>query len=124
MLRNLSANRNSIERLLRAFERGASPTWKKIDITILSNWRELHLSPPEVQATIEAQEEGKLPGLRDWSPKAVEIFFRWSNIETGCKDGIFDDWFRKRFTRLGLKGNTPYQIKEFKVDGDIIKIVR
>jgi hypothetical protein len=124
MLRDLSSNRNSIEGLLRAFERGKSPTWKKIDITILSNWREIHIHPPELQAMIEAGEESKLPGLWDWSPKAVENFFAWSNVESGRKDGLFDDWFRKRCMRLGLKGNVPYRIKEFRVDGDIIKIVR
>jgi hypothetical protein len=120
MLRDLSANRNSIEQLLRAFERGKSPTWKKIDFVILNNWREIHLSSPEIQA----KEEGKLPGLQDWRPKAVENFFAWSNVETGCEDGLFDDWFRKRCARLGLKGNVPYRIKEFKFDDGTIRIVR
>jgi hypothetical protein len=120
-LKQLSANKNSIEGLLRAFEKGKPPTWKKIDRTILCNWREIHLRP-DIQVVVEAQE--KLPGLQDWSSKAVESFFAWSNIETGCKRGDFDDWFRKRCMRLGLKGNAPYQIKEFIVSDSTVRIVR
>jgi hypothetical protein len=111
-----SVNKNFCERFARALEKGRSPTFDKIDIFILRNWREPRFKP-EIKALIEAQ-EGELPGLRDWSPLAVEGFFALGKIETDCRDGNFDDWFRKRRERLGLSGNAPYQIKKFIVKGE------
>jgi hypothetical protein len=120
-LRKFSEDITFCERLARAFATRKPPTWDEVDILILSNWRDLHINP-EVQAVIEAQ-EGKLPGLRDWSPLAIEGFFALGKIEANCKSS-FDDWFRKRRVRLGLRPNESYQIKKFIVKGDTIRIIR
>jgi hypothetical protein len=107
-----SVDKSFCERFARALEQGRSPIFDKFDIFILRNWREVRFKP-EIKAVIEAQ-EGELPGLQDWSPLAIEGFFALGKIEADCKDGNpFDDWFRKRRTRLGLRGNRPYRIKKF-----------
>ena len=121
-LRQLSADKNFSERLARAIATNKPPTWDKFDNLILCNWRELHIQP-QIQKVIEAQER-KLPGLQDWSPLAIEGLFKLGKIEADCEEGNFDDWFRKRRKRLGLRGNRPYQIKKFIVKGDTIRIVR
>ena len=121
-LRKFSADKNFCERLARAIATDKAPTWDKFDILILRNWCELHVTP-EIQKAIEGQ-EGKLPGLQDWSPLAIEGLFALGKIEADCEGGNFDDWFRKRRKRLGLRGNVPYQIKKFIVKGDSITIVR
>jgi hypothetical protein len=121
-LRKFSADKDFWERLARAIATGKPPIWDKFDVLILRNWRELHIKP-EIQKVIEAQ-GGKLPGLRDWSPLAIEGLFALGKIEADCEDGNFDDWFRKRRKRLGLRGNVPYQIKKFIIKGDRITVVR
>ena len=121
-LRKFSTDKNFCERMARAFATNKPPTWDKFDVLILRNWRELHINP-EIQKLIEAQ-EGKLPGLAHWSPLAIEGLFALEKIEADCEDGNFDDWFRKRCMRLGLKGNAPYQIKKFIVKGDSVQILR
>ena len=118
-----SIDKSFCERFARALEQGKSPTFDKIDIFILRNWRELRFKP-EIKAKIEAQ-EGKLPGLQHCSPLgAVEDLFKLAKIEVDCPDGNFDDWFRHRRLRLGLKGNPPYQIKKFTNKAGDIQIVR
>jgi hypothetical protein len=118
-----SDDKNFCERLGRALAQGRSPTFDGIDIFILRNWRELAIKP-EIKAKIEAQ-EGKLPGLQHCSPAgAVEDLFRLAKIEADCADGNFDDWFRHRRARLGLRGNPPYRIKKFTNKAGDIQIVR
>ena len=121
-LGQLSEDKNFCERLARAFATSKPPTWDKFDVLILGNWRELHLRP-DIQAKIETQ-EGELPGFQKWSPLAIEGLFSLGKIEADCKEGNFDDWFRKRRKRLGLRANRAYQIKHFIVKGDTIRIVR
>jgi len=121
-LMKCSVDKNFCERLARAFADGKPPTWDEVDLLILKNWREVHLQP-EIQAKIELQ-EGKLPGLRYWSPLAIEGLFKLGNVDVDCVDGNFDDWFRKRRQRLGLTGSRPYHIKRFIVKGDTIQIGR
>jgi hypothetical protein len=121
-LMELSIDKNFCERLARAFETGKKNTWDGASLFILRNWRELRFRP-EIQKMIEAQ-DGKLPGLQDWSPLAIEGLFELGKIETDCEDGSFDDWFRKRRARLGLRANASYQIKKFIVKGDVIQVVR
>jgi hypothetical protein len=108
--------------LSRAFATDKPPTWKKVDILILSNWRELHINP-KIQAKIEAQ-EGKLPGLQDWSPKAVAGLFQLQRIDFDFNTGNFEEWFTKRRKRLGLPGKYPHKIKDFIVYNDAVRIVR
>lgn len=121
-LETLSRDKKFTGRFARALDTDKPPTWDRIDVLILSNWRALHINP-EIQALIEAQ-EGKLPGLQDWSPLAIKGLFAVAKIERDGKDGTFDDWFRKRRQRLGLHANASYQIKRLTLKGDSIRIVQ
>jgi hypothetical protein len=119
-IEKLSSDRNFRERFARALEEGKSPTFDQLHILILSNWREIHLRP-EIQAKIEEQ-EGKLPGLQDWSPKAVAGLFEWARIKVPSQN--LEGWFVHRRKRLGLPGKYPHEIKDFIVINDSVRVVR
>jgi hypothetical protein len=119
----LSSDKKFIKKLARALEEGRSPTFDAIDIFILRNWRELRFKP-EVKARF-VQQEGKLPGLRDCSPKGVvEDLFKLAGLNADYTPGDFDHWFRSRRDKLGLRANPPYQIKKFLNKSGDIQIVR
>jgi hypothetical protein len=120
-IEKLSSDKNFRERFARALDEGRSPTFDSFDILILSNCREIHLLP-EIQAKIEEQ-EGKLPGLVDWSPKAVIAFLEWAGIKVPSKKNP-EEWFVRRRHRLGLPGKYPHKIKNFIVINDSVRIVR
>jgi hypothetical protein len=115
-----SRDRNFRERLTRANADGKRPIFDSFDILFLRNWRELHLLRPEIQAKIEEQ-EGKLPGFQDWSPKAVTAFLEWGGIKVPSEN---EEWFVRRRQRLGLPGKYRYKIKDFIVIKDSVRIVR
>jgi len=119
-IRKLSDNKNFKERFARALEQGRSPTFDKIDIFILQNWRELRFKP-EIKAKIEAQ-EGKLPGLSEWSPKAIAGLFELAKINP--RSGNFENWFTNRRKRLGLVGKYPRRIRDFIFISDSIRMDR
>jgi hypothetical protein len=118
ILQDFSANKNFCERLLLALQTNKPPTWDKIDNLILSNWRELHINP-DIQAKVEAQ-EGKLPGLQDWSPKAVAGLFQLHRIDSKSHEELFI----QRRKRLGLAGKYRHAIKDFIIVKDTVRIVR
>ena len=102
-----SVDKSFRERFARAIEQGKSPTFDKIDILILENWRKLRLKP-----AFEAKHR-KLPGLQDWSPKAIAGLFSHAGILNPDYEGDFEDWFKKRRQRLGLRGKNRYLIENF-----------
>jgi hypothetical protein len=107
------------ERLARAMVKGKSQTWDPIDIFILQNWRELRIKP---EFTAKC---GELPGLQDWSPKAIAGLFTYAGLyddESNSKS--FEEWFRKRRKRLGLPDKNRYEIKDFIVNNDTLRVVR
>jgi len=106
------------ERLSSAFATGKPPTWDKIDLLLLKNRRELHLTP-----AFEAK-YGKLPGLQDWSPKAIMGLFSLMGILNSDYKGNFEQWFVKRRQRLGMSSKNRYQIKNFIATDDTTRIVR
>jgi hypothetical protein len=116
-LQEATKNKNFCERWARALATNKPPTFDKLDWLILSNWRELHIKP-EIEKKV-----GALPGLRDWSPKAIAGLFELGKINVNS-DGNFEQWFTNRRKRLGLAGKYPHQIKDFTVIGDSIRIVR
>jgi hypothetical protein len=128
ILQDPLANKNFYERLQRALETNKPPTWDQLDNLILSNWRELHINPI-IQAKVEAQ-EGKLPGLQDWSPRAVVGLFQLQGIESrllqlrGIESESPETLFTQRRKRLGLAGKYPHAIKDFIVVDSSVRIVR
>jgi hypothetical protein len=113
-----SINRNFCERLARALEEGKHPIFDSFDILFLKNWRVLR---PEIQAKIEEQ-DGKLPGFVDWSPKAVTAFLEWGGIKVPSEKP--EEWFIQRRKGLALAGKYPHAIKDFIVINDSVRIVR
>jgi hypothetical protein len=118
----ITADKNFCERLARALVNGKSQTWDPIDILLLKNWRELHLNP-KIQAKIEAR-WGKLPGLQDWSPKAIAGLLSLAGILDSDYEGDFESWFTTRRKRLGLPGKRRYEIKDSMVINDTLRVVR
>jgi len=112
-----SVDTNFCERLARAFATKKPPTWDEIDIFILENWRELHVKP-----AIE-KKYGKLPGLRDWSPRAIAGLFSYAGVLNSNYSGNFEDWFTTRRKRLGLPGKHRYEIKDAFVIDDTLRII-
>lgn len=105
------------ERFARACAQGRTPIFDEYDILILSNWRELHIKP-EIEKKV-----GKLPGLCEWSPKAIEGLFELAKINVKSKKN-FEAWFMTRRKRLGLVGKHRHRIKDFVVIDDSIQIVK
>src|SRR5262249_55503171 len=107
-LQELSCDKNFCERFARALAKDKPATWDKNDIQILENWRKLRLKP-EIEKLL-----GPLPGLRSWSPTAAIGLFSLHD----------PDWFRTRVKRLGLTAGPPYEIKNFIVINETVRIIR
>jgi len=112
------SDKNFHERLERAIATNKPPTWAPIDVLILKNWRKLHLKP-----AFEAKHR-ELPGLWDWNPKAIEGLFSHAGILNPDYDGNFENWFKKRRQRLGLRGKNRYLIENFVAAPYATKITR
>lgn len=92
------------QRRRRAKKDGRAPFLDSIDNFILRNWRKM-------RPVGSMKWDPRVPGLRDWAPKAACALIRASSI--GRQSGG-ENWYSKKRSRLELAGKTKYRVVDFK----------
>ena len=92
----------------RAKKDGREPIWDKIDDFILRNWRIM-------RPLGEFRWEPVVPGLCEWSPRAVTALIRSLPIGVNAGD---ETWYVKKRNRHGLQGKRRYRVHDFFLSKD------
>jgi hypothetical protein len=102
--RLLREDKNFRARFGRACIKGRKPTFDKVDLLILRNWRAIH----------DIKEIKHIPGLQHWHPlAAARLFMEYDENLSGD-----EAWFTKRIERLSLKSVRPYRVQNFRQNRD------
>jgi hypothetical protein len=110
----LSGDKAFTAAFARAIYEGRMPLFSKVETIILRNWRVLQFDG--MDSAMKA-----LPGLWEWSPKAVTELFAL----IGLTDSMTPEAYKKARQRLGLRPQTPYYVTGVKkvLKKDAIEII-